>query len=49
MKEQSEVEENHLAQQCNDGELPTNNDNEKKNTFYSIRINIRKIKAACTD
>ena len=51
MKEQRDVEENHLAQHppwlinnanfCYDGDSPTNNDNEKNNTFYSIKNNIK--------
>ena len=51
MKEQRELEENHLAQQplllinnahfCYDGHSPTSNDNEKKQHFYSIKKNIK--------
>ena len=50
MKEQKEVDENHLVQQapwllnnahfCYNGELPTKNDNEKNN-LYSINKNIK--------
>ena len=51
MKEHREMEENHLAQQppwllydthfFYYGELPTNNENEKNNTIYSIRKSIK--------
>ena len=47
MKERRKVEENHLAQQlpwlinnvhfCYDGNSSANNDDDKNNTFYSIK------------